>query len=565
MIRLFKQHSIRFQEELEGYWDFDTIKSKGVVPSTYSRKLMVPGCWEQDIALCDYRGLGVYRKELIINETGHYRITFKGVSHTALVYLDSQFLGEHYNAYTEFSFILPQLTQGIHELRIIVDNSFNENSALHIPNDYYTYGGIIRPVVLERIHDLFIEQLHFTSVKKNDKWYGLIDIDLHNISDKNQIVNLKFQLEDITIDVSNTNDILIMSNTKKSITYEISFDEIKEWSQATPYLYLLKALIYQVGILAPIDDLIERIGFRQVQVKGQQLLLNGDPLCIKGLNRHEDFNLVGCAIPLQLAAIDIALLKDLNANSVRTSHYPNDERFLDMCDEQGLLIWEENHARGLSLEEMQHPNFDKQCEACNNEMVAQHYNHPSIIIWGILNECSSDTQEGREMYKKQLEQIKALDQSRPLTFASCQHFADICFDLVDIVSTNIYHAWYGESKSFEEIEAAYLQHLEWIQTTAGKDKPLIISEFGAGGIYGSRSPHQPKWSEERQADILDKCLQIYCSRPEIIGTYIWQFCDCRVTDEVWSIKRPRGLNNKGIVDEYRRPKLAYTTVKNAYK
>jgi beta-glucuronidase len=304
--------------------------------------------------------------------------------------------------------------------------------------------------------------------------------------------------------------------------------------------------------------------FRTVSVKNGRILLNNKPIFIKGFNRHEDFAFAGCAIPPQLAAIDIDLMRSMNANAVRTCHYPNDERFLDMCDEQGILVWEENHARGLTIEQMLNPNFEKQCEDCITEMITSHRNHPSIIIWGILNECASDVPEGRRMYEKQFAQIKSMDSSRPVTFAMNKHFRDICLDLVDIVSFNVYFGWYYEHKTQEEMRQAYLKELEWINSTEGKGKPIIISEFGAGAIYGYRNPSRCKWSEERQLDILKNTLSIYLNRPEICGVYIWQFADCRVTDEIWGIKRPRTMNNKGIVDEYRRPKLAYSVVKEYY-
>ena len=128
-----------------------------------------------------------------------------------------------------------------------------------------------------------------------------------------------------------------------------------------------------------------------------------------------DSGMCGCAIPLQLMVQDLDLMRDMGANAVRTCHYPNDELFLDLCDERGVLVWEENHARGLDLEHMMNPNFDIQCENCIREMIENHYNHPSIVIWGILNECASETEEGRKKYAAQYAQIRRMDQSRPTT------------------------------------------------------------------------------------------------------------------------------------------------------
>ena len=317
-----------------------------------------------------------------------------------------------------------------------------------------------------------------------------------------------------------------------------------------------------VGIESPIDDFIDRVGFRTVSISGQKLLVNGKEVKLRGFNRHEDHPAFGAAIPFQQMVNDLELMIDMNSNIVRTCHYPNDERFLDLCDEKGIFVWEENHARGLSFAKMQNPNFVKQCEDCNREMVQYHFNHPSIIIWGILNECCSFTEEGRVYYKEQLEQIRSMDQSRPLTFASCHPFKDMCLDLVDIVSFNIYSGWYNSSDTNEHYENFY----EWAQTAGGANKPYIVSEFGGAAIYGLREPTRVKWTEERQADILEDNLSVYCNRPEVVGAIIWQFCDCRVTEEGEFYKtRPGTRNNKGVVDKYRRPKLSYYTVQKWFK
>jgi beta-glucuronidase len=147
-----------------------------------------------------------------------------------------------------------------------------------------------------------------------------------------------------------------------------------------------------------------------------------------------------------------------------------------------------------------------------------------------------------------------------VTFASNKDDTDICFDLVDIVSWNIYAGWYYREPS----EAtAYFENLwTWAQKPAngGKGKPVIISEFGASAIYGSRGPAKAHWSEDMQADVMDSLLEQYLNHPHIMGTAIWMFCDCRV-DPSWFNRRPRDINNKGIVDELRRRKLSYDVVK----
>lgn len=559
MIRLFKQHYVRKQEELEGLWDFMPVDDKKMFPAEYKYKMMVPSCWESDVRFAKYRGYAAYRTKFKKETAGHLRITFKGVSHTADVYLDGKHVKNHYNAYTSFSVIVPNVSAGVHELIVMADNTFSDESVLHKQNDYYTYGGLIRPVVLEEISDVYIKSLHFTPVKNKEGWIGKFTLEVENLTNKKQSIDIDILLDGKSVfDSTQMKDIVISPNVLLEIETSPKLRNITQWSCDNPKLYDIRAMIKnEKG--KDIDDLCDRVGFRTISVKGNKLLLNDEEIFIKGFNRHEDYGFSGCSISPNLAYSDLSIIEDLGANSVRTCHYPNDERFLDMCDEKGIIVWEENHVRGMSLERMQHPNFEKQCEDCIREMIDEHYNHPSIIIWGILNECASETEEGRKMYAKQFEQIKSMDSSRPLTFATCRYYKDLCLDLVDIVSYNIYSSWYDKLDILETFTKLY----DWIQTAGGKGKPIIISEFGAGAIAGYHDRFRGKWTEERQADILDKQLSVYLDRDEIAGTYIWQFCDCRVTED-YELRRPGGYNNKGIVGNNRQPKLSYEVVKKHY-
>ncbi|WP_141504937.1 glycoside hydrolase family 2 protein [Paenibacillus luteus] len=559
MTRLFQTNELRKVTLLDGMWDFTPVDANDVNLGqlSYAYKLAVPGCWEMHPELLTYRGSGAYRKRVTIKEKTSLRFVFKGVSHTAKVYFDGKLITEHYNAYTAFDAIVDEAEAGEHELIVLADNSFGEFSALHIPNDYYTYGGINRPVSMEEVKSLFIERLAFTPVWENGGWRGIVQAYVRNIGVEEQVYRLSFELGGKVMDLGEGRA-AAGNNSVSDATFD--FSEAEAWSPENPVLYMLKARLLVDN--ANVDDLIERVGFRAVTTKDGKIQLNGQEIVFKGVNRHEDHPMVGSAIPLQLMAVDADLITDMGCNSVRTSHYPNDELFLDLCDERGILVWEENHARGLSLEQMRNPNFRWQCEQVNREMVEQHYNHPSIVIWAILNECASDTAEGREMYKEQLEQIRALDASRPLTFASHHRAKELCFDLADIVSFNLYPGWYGDEDPGELCDLAR----GWADAIGGLGKPMIMSEFGGDGYYGHRDPSRVRGTEERQADIIEANLSAYTSRPFISGMFIWQYCDCRVTEGTdWLITRAGTQNSKGIVDRYRRPKLAYSVVQRYFK
>lgn len=550
MIRTFQTHKLRKTQELSGrLWSFVPVGEE-----QKSRMAAVPGCWENMPGFENFRGEAEY--STVFSAGGNVRLEFKGVSHTAQVFVDGKKAAEHYNAYTPFDVVLPNLKRGEHRLCVRADNRFTEASALHVPNDYMTYGGITRAVVLEEVPDVYIRWVHVTPDRAKQGFAAKIEVCLANVSGSEQEAEVKGQLAGKTLEFGNVS---VRPGAEQRVQGEFSFPDAEEWSMENPRLYPVEIMLFQDGEAT--DDLIDRVGFRTVRIEENRLLINEKAVRIKGFCRHEDHPMFGCALPYEAMVYDLNLLKDLGANSVRTSHYPNDEIFLDLCDEMGILVWEENHARGLSEEMMRNPNFERQCEDVIREMITAHYNHPGIYIWGILNECASDTEYGRECYAKQYALIRELDASRPRSSASCRFKTDICFGYPEVVSYNIYPQWYHDGGVRETVDDLY----QWVQRdTAGAGKPFLITEIGAGAIYGYRTATHDKWSEEYQAETLRKQITEVMAYEGCQGMYIWQFCDVRVSRE-WFDKRPKTMNNKGVVDDYRRRKLSYETVRELYR
>lgn len=558
MIRLFDTHEIRPIKELEGLWDFQPVDQVGEIPEEMSYRLPVPGCWESHPKFGTYQGIGLYRRTIRTERRTHLRLEFKGVSHTADVYLDGKKVAHHYNAYTAFEAIIVDAEPGEHEIRLYADNSFSEQSALHVENDYYTYGGPIRPITLEEIPDVHIERVAFFPEFKEGVWSGRWQAKVRNLAAESREVELLLGLDGL-----NTINEKARIEGESSITVERTevYAAAKPWNPEEPSLHTLRAQLRQNDDI--FDDWIDRVGFRSIDTEGGELKVNGKAVLLKGVNRHEDHAIAGAAFSFPDLVRDIELIQDLGCNSVRTSHYPNDERFLDLCDERGIFVWEENHARGLTEEQMRNPNFRKQSEAVTREMVEQHGNHPAIIIWAILNECASDTPYGRTIYESELALIRNLDYTRPRSFATHHRNRDICLDLADIVSFNLYPLWYTDEDPGELMRQAR----GWADELGGVGKPMIISEFGADAYYGFRSRERVKGSEERQCDILEANLKAYLAADSpLSGVYIWQFSDCRVTEATgWLLARGCTRNSKGLVDGYRLPKLAYDTVRAFYR
>ena len=544
--RLFDEHELRPSLSLEGVWKLEA-DGRGF-------SAIVPGIWEAVPALAQYRGQAVYTRTFTTKQDGCLLLRFGGVSHTADVALDGVPLGHHYDAFTGFRFAVPDVKAGEHTLIVRVDNSFSKASTLHIPNDYYSYGGITRPVAVETIPGVYLDRMVFSAEPDGSTWNAHVTVTVRAVKDSPACM--------VTVSVAGAAAEapvpVLKAGEQAETEVTLRCESVIPWRPLDAHLYPLRAVLSTAE--GPIDDLIDRVGFRTVKVEGERILINDEPVYIKGFCRHEDYGDQGCAVSVNSMMEDLQLMLDMGCNSVRTSHYPNDPRFLDLCDELGFLVWEESHARAIPGSIMREPLFREQIDTSTREMVLQHAGHPCIYTWGILNECESETPFGRELYGHLIDLLHSLDATRPVTFASCRFFTDVCMDLVDICSFNIYPLWYHD-----EEPGPYARRLiDWMEGVGAAGKPILFSEFGAGGIYGYHDPlYRAKWSEERQAEILGRQLKELGELGRISGTYIWQLADVRVSEE-WAMNRPKSMNNKGVVDLWRRPKLSYAVVKQSY-
>ena len=549
MQRLFPVHAVRREIPLSPLWTLRTLDAGGLDTPVQA---VVPGVWENVPGLKTYKGRAAYEQTFVGG--GTLRILLGGVSFRAKVYLDGALLAEHYGAFTAFDAIAERVPHGLHTLRIEADNRYGEDSALHVENDYYSYGGVNRPVTVQRLEDVYLKDLTVRTRREDGRWIADVRVTAQSLCDEAREIRVLVHAgeQEITLNGQTL-------EARQSVTLSASLPAggVEAWSPETPRLYDLCAQLFVNGALA--DDLRDRFGYREVKVDGKRILLNGKPLVIKGFNRHESYADYGCAVPLEAMVRDIQLMKDLNANAVRTCHYPNDPRFLDLCDEMGLLVWEETHARGLLEAQMLNPNFKPQTEQCAREMIAQHGNHPSIFIWGCLNECEDRTEAGAAIFRWNYDLLRSLDPTRPVTAALLDRKGSLVCGDSDVLSLNLYPLWYHPADPAEHVKAM----TEWASGEGAAGKPMIISEIGAGAIYGYHDPSAVKWTEERQAEILVRQIDAVLSSENCCGIFLWQFADCRV-DESWFDKRPKSINNKGVVDEYRRPKLSYAAVRERF-
>jgi beta-glucuronidase len=342
------------------------------------------------------------------------------------------------------------------------------------------------------------------------------------------------------------------------LAYEFDLPGAALWSPDAPNLHMLDVRLGQ-------DDMRERFGIRQIAVADQQILINGDAVRLLGFNRHEIHPEFGHGLPDSLLITDLQLLRDMGCNFVRGSHYPQDVRFLDLCDEYGLCVWSESIGWQHTAEHLTDPHYIAAQMTNIDEMVAASFNRPSVIMWGIQNESHSEDPACRPAYEQFIGHLRALDPSRPVTFASNHPFDDVCMDLADIISVNAYPGWYrGE---LESIPVQLDQIAAHIDAEGHAHKPLIISEIGAGAMYGWRDSHATRWSEQYQNALLEIVIRhLFFNRERYAGLAIWQFGDIRSSQEAGrALGRPGTFNHKGVVDPYRRPKQAYGTVRALFR
>jgi beta-glucuronidase len=265
---------------------------------------------------------------------------------------------------------------------------------------------------------------------------------------------------------------------------------------------------------------------------------------------------------------DLQLLRDLGCNFIRGSHYQQDPRFLDLCDEMGFLVFEESLGWGQQVRHFTDPEFIAAQVAQTAAMIDTGYNHPSVILRGFLNEGESHKEESGNCYRALIGLVRKKDPFRLVAYATNRGLKDRWLELIDVICFNIYPGWYAENCDDEsplgEIVPRIRRELDGLKQRGLSDKPFIISEIGAGALYGWRDPACAYWSEEYQREYLRLACREAADNPAVAGVALWQFCDGRTYRGARALGRPRAFNNKGTLDEYRRPKLAYDTVKEIF-
>jgi len=548
----------RIDFSINSVWRFHKGDIKGTIADIDAEKweiVNIPHTWNVSDAFDEeagyYRGVGWYTKALKVPMEWKGKkvvIYFEGANQTTDVFVNGAEVGNHIGGYTAFSFDLSEhLEYGeINTIAVKVDNAMNPDIP-PLSADFTFYGGIYRNVRI-----IVAESVHFDLA--NNASDGIF-IENPVVNEQNAKVNIRGSVENST---SNTRRVIIESSivdknnkliTSKSVTKTLDpdgktdfliedlFVEMpKLWSPDNPYLYQTTTLIKEdEEDGAVLDELILPLGLRWFDFDAEgKFLLNGKPLKLIGANRHQDFQGKGNALSDDYHYNDYKHIKELGFNFVRLAHYPQAPEVYRTCDELGILVWSEIPIVNAITES---EAFEQNCLNMQKEHIRQTYNHPSIVLYGYMNELFLLLQyaRGSESEKEQqAKNIVALAQKlNDLTKTeSPTRYSVMAFhgsqtynkwglsDVPDVVGWNLYYGWY-----YDELDDLSKFLAEENRKYPGR--PTIVSEYGPGADIRihAKNPVAMDYSEDYQYKLHSSYLKQMMNLPYLAGFAAWNFAD----------------------------------------
>ncbi|KAK4302474.1 hypothetical protein Pmani_025435 [Petrolisthes manimaculis] len=414
--------------------------------------------------------------------------------------------------------------------------------------DFTNYAGIHRPVYIYTTPQTFIDDILITT----------------DINGANGVITYNVTHGNTMIGPSRSGEVgcsmKLLDNEGDHVTSAMGCQGTIEISNASlwwPYLmsenpgYMYTLLVAVSDADGNLDLYPQKVGIRTLGWNSTTLTINNKPLYLRGCGKHEDADIRGKGVDYALIVKDFSLLKWLGANSFRTSHYPYAEEIMDMADKEGIMIIDESPAVGLS-------GFD---EALMNkhisvmqELVQRDKNRPSVIMWSVGNEPKSNEAAALNYFRKVVSATKSADPSRPVTCVlNKPKEKEYAASSLDVILVNRYYSWYGDTGHLEVIKMQTVTEFsEWHLL---HNKPVMISEYGAGSLPGYHMDPAWTWSEEYQAELMIRNFEAFDelrSKGYFVGEMIWNFADFSTPQEY---NRP-GACMKGLFTRARQPKMA---------
>lgn len=489
-----------------------------------------------------WRGTCIYRTHFAapqFNTASHQVwIQFDGVNASAHVVLNGSPVCNHDGGYSTFRANITELLRDENELTVEVDNSKNDR-VYPQKADFTFYGGIYRDVSL-----MVVSKNHFTLDYFGGPGIRITPI-VQGADASVQVTTWHDGEGEVSIELLDAAGNTVATGKGPDITLTIFNAHL--WNGVKdPYLYSCKARLVVNGTVE--DETTTRFGVRSFKVDPKKgFFLNGKSYPLHGVSRHQDRKGLGNAITREMHDEDMALIKEIGANTIRLAHYQHDQYFYDLCDEVGMVVWAE-----IPYISEHMPNGRENTISQMKELIIQNYNHPCIVCWGVSNEITISTKDKKDMLDnhRQLNDLcHEMDKTRLTTlacYAMCGPF-NRSAHITDMVSWNLYLGWYVPGFILNDLWMGFF-HLCF------PNRPFGYSEYGAEGMPNLHSthPHRGDHTEEYQAKYHEYMLRCFKRHPWMWATHVWNMFDF-AADARDQGGEP-GMNHKGLVTFDRKTK-----------
>jgi beta-glucuronidase len=542
-----------------GYFRNEEGKPGDTRPVEYnfskSPKLKVPGDWNtQRASLFYYEGTVWYERNFTYQPKEHTRLFLHigAANYRSAFWVNGQKVCEHEGGFTSFNCDVTKAVQtGDNFVVAAVDNTRHEDGVPTLKTDWWNYGGLTRSVSLIEVPETFIDQydVHLMKVPGSDRLgntipehiEGWVHVEGGHIGDK-----VKIEIPELHSDGS----AVLEANGRAK--FLLAASNLQRWSPENPKLY-------KVILRAGEDTIEEEIGFRTIETRGTEILLNGKPIFLRGISIHAEAPYrTGRANTDKDAETLLGWAKELGANFVRLAHYPHDETMLRAADRMGLLVWSEVPVYWAI--QFDNPAVLAKAEQQLDEEIGTSRNHAAVILWSMANETPNNDARTR-FIEAEVAHTRELDPTRLITAALLVHndgdtkvIDDPLGKSLDVIGFNEYIGWY------EKVP----ESADTTQWRVEYQKPLIVSEFGGGAKAGLHGGENERWTEEFQANIYRHQLGMLNRIPQLRGMSPWILMDFRSPLRNLSGIQD-GFNRKGLISDQGEKKKAFFILQKAYQ
>ena len=509
-----------------------------------SPTINVPGDWNtQDDRLFFYEGCVWMKKDFnYTRKSGHRAILYFGaVNYDAVVYVNGKKVGHHEGGFTPFNFdVTDVLVDGSNFVIVKIDNKRKAESVPTLIFDWWNYGGITRDVTLLDVPNVFIENYSLQLLSLEGRRIGF-SVKLNTAEAGREV---RLSIPELKIKKN-----IVTDAEGKAVLFMKAKPQL--WSPDNPKLY-------DVSIVMDGDTICDKIGFRKIETRGKQILLNGEPVFLRGISIHEEKAFGGGrANGKEDAQLLLSWAKDLGCNFVRLAHYPHNEWMVREAERMGIMVWSEIPCYWTVA--WDNPATLENARRQLRDMIERDINRANVIIWSIANETPHSNARDifltkQAQYAHQLDSTRLISMAMEVTGASnyVNRLNDNMNKYVDVVSFNQYVGWYRDVHDAPK--------MKW---EIPYDKPVIISEFGGGAKQGYRGAKNQRWTEDFQANLYEENLKMIDKIEGLAGTSPWILKDFRSPRRVLPEIQDY-YNRKGLVGDNGKRKMAFDVLKAWY-